>query len=54
VTITPAGPVVIVPEEIPFEVIYESKDLIVIDKPAGFDCLSWSWPYQSYIGQRAA
>ncbi len=35
VTITPAGPVVIVPEEIPFEVVYESKDIIVIDKPAG-------------------
>lgn len=35
VIIAPAAPVVITPEDIPLEVVYESKDLIVIDKPAG-------------------
>lgn len=33
--IPPVGPAVLLPEEIPFEVVYENRDLVVINKPAG-------------------
>lgn len=35
IRIPPVGPAVLLPEHIPFEVVYESKDLVVINKPAG-------------------
>ncbi|MHB8086202.1 MAG: RluA family pseudouridine synthase [Dehalococcoidia bacterium] len=35
ITIPPPEPSVILPEDIPFEVIYEDRDVVVINKPAG-------------------
>ena len=35
VTIPPAAPSTLLPEDIPFGIIYEDDDLLVIDKPAG-------------------
>jgi len=35
ISIPPPEPAVIIPEDIPFEVIYEDSDLVVINKPAG-------------------
>ena len=35
IRIPPAGPAVLLPEDIPFEVVYENNDLVVINKPAG-------------------
>lgn len=35
ITIPPPEPAVILPEDIPFDVIYEDRDVIVINKPAG-------------------
>jgi 23S rRNA pseudouridine1911/1915/1917 synthase len=35
ISIPPPDPAVIMPEDIPFEVIYEDSDLVVINKPAG-------------------
>ena len=35
ITVPPSGPAALLPEEIPFEVLYEDFDIIVINKPAG-------------------
>ncbi len=35
ITIPPAEPSIVLPEDIPFEVIYEDGDVVVINKPAG-------------------
>ncbi len=35
ITIPPAAPGTLLPEDIPFGIIYEDADLLVIDKPAG-------------------
>ena len=35
ISIPPEGPVTLLPEIIPFDILYEDKDLIVLDKPAG-------------------
>ncbi len=35
ITIPPPEPVVVLPEDIPFEIVYEDRDVIVINKPAG-------------------
>lgn len=35
IRLPPSGPAILLPESIPFEIIYESKDLVVINKPAG-------------------
>jgi 23S rRNA pseudouridine1911/1915/1917 synthase len=35
ISIPPTEPAVILPENIPFEIIYEDSDLVVINKPAG-------------------
>jgi len=34
-TIPPPEPVILVPEDIPFRVVYEDSDVVIIDKPAG-------------------
>ncbi len=35
VSVPPASPISLAPEDIPLKVVYEDKDLIVVDKPAG-------------------
>ena len=35
ITIPPPEPAVVLPEDIPFEIVYEDRDVIVINKPAG-------------------
>ena len=35
ITIPPEKPVTLLPEAIPFDILYEDNDLIVLDKPAG-------------------